>query len=705
MAINALKLDEIYSRYGYDLKRKNNDYRVYVLRQGMYYGAEIVPLNFEIDSEKIKEEFSAGGYMAVVRKYSNASEAESKLFEGFFNTKMTLRKLKEKYHEFTVKQTCFYKNTPEYRYINSPFKINNSFLSNNKLNIIDTVISAIEKKGPVFIIIEAAAGFGKTCTAYEVLNRIISAKKAKNPLFTELSRNRQARIFKYVLLSEIEEQFHSMINMDLIDYHIKSGKIPLIIDGFDELLSKDLDGSKSGNDFEQVETMLYTISDLLKNNAKIILTSRKTAIFSGQDFVEWVDNHSTQFEVIRITIEEPKFTDWLSELKIADLTNAGIPLPQIANPVLLSYLRYMDTSAFKKLLAKPDTIVATYFSSLLSREQERQNLKISNEQQLTIFKNLAILFAELNITSEDKTFVKEIIIEYNHKLLNECRKDYPVSTRPTIDELADTLSNHALLDRIGNKDKILGFINDFVFGMLVGEAILEGNLNSAPESIAELAVNAFRFQSKDKKEKLWQIFDNKKQDYSTRFKLICNLMLKNFVYGNYEDELLDSINFNGIDFNSSCSFTRCTFTNCKFENCVFSLDIFKKTSFMECSFYNCQVVREDENDAFYKDNVMTFSCRDSEKGFLEQFDIYSSESDTGPETKDYQLLLLEKFFKIDGKTTKINDIELIKNDFEEDEYKQVLKEIHNLTTNGFIITDGRFARITQEGIHYYHKNQ
>lgn len=49
--------------------------------------------------------------------------------------------------------------------------------------------------------------------------------------------------------------------------------------------------------------MLSTIGDLLTDEAKIILTSRKTAIFAGTEFIDWVDSYNGNFDVIRFQLE------------------------------------------------------------------------------------------------------------------------------------------------------------------------------------------------------------------------------------------------------------------------------------------------------------------------------------------------------------------------------------------------------------------
>ncbi|MBK7970292.1 MAG: hypothetical protein IPK08_15875 [Bacteroidetes bacterium] len=60
-------------------------------------------------------------------------------------------------------------------------------------NLIQQVTEALAYDDkPVFVIIEAAAGFGKTCTAYELLKHFIENRSNLLPFFTELSKNREA---------------------------------------------------------------------------------------------------------------------------------------------------------------------------------------------------------------------------------------------------------------------------------------------------------------------------------------------------------------------------------------------------------------------------------------------------------------------------------------------------------------------------------
>jgi hypothetical protein len=215
---------------------------------------------------------------------------------------------------------------------------------------------------PLLIIVEAAAGFGKTSTAYELLNTYSTVTENFRPFLMELSKDRTASNFRYLLLSQIEQNFDILLKNDIVIYNIKQGRIPLIIDGFDELLSKDLDDGAMDAKFSDVETMLSTIADLLTDKSKVILTTRKTAIFSGENFADWIYqkiDDKYDFDVIRYQLDNPSIENWLTpeRYKMIPQNVAN----SLSNPVLLSYLRYIDNNEFGKVVNAPFTLVNSYF--------------------------------------------------------------------------------------------------------------------------------------------------------------------------------------------------------------------------------------------------------------------------------------------------------------------------------------------------------
>lgn len=710
------ELDSIYERYGYIKKEDTQTLKVYVLPKGMYHGAEIVVFNKDNTEEakRIKESYSNLGYAAVLRYFKDLDQIETDLFRGFFNSEAAIKGVERTYARFRKKVMRNIGDETSYSYIEPPYS-SQCFAGSefrNSSSLIQDVNTLINREdGPSLIIIEAPAGFGKTCTAYEILNSIPKLFTNKIPFFTELSRNRQAKIFKYVLLSEMENEYQHL-NSELVSYHIKTGRIPIIIDGFDELLSKTADKGplEEQEQFNQVETMLSTIAELLQNNAKVVLTSRKTAIFSGESFTQWIDSFDSRFNVIRFVIDTPNIKKWITIDKYDSIKRNNIPIKHIANPVLLSYLRYADDHTFNEVIADPEHIVDKYFDYMLTREQERQDLAIEPKDQLVIFQKLALLFAEFNITSEDRDFLKESLIDYNREELERFRLRSP--NRPSLEELANTLTNHALLDRIGVSIDNIGFINEFVFGLLLGDCLADKksydfSLENITESFLELVVTSYSYKPRSIRYKLWTIIKENYPNVTRPFDLVCDIQLRESIHSTFKNQELNAISFDNIHFKSPAGFELCVFNDCEFIKCKFDRTIFNSTSFLACRFKECSIINSNEN--LNPEDISTFACEDYNTNFLKDFDTRNLSLEQELEepiedTINWEEKLLGMFFQIDGKRAKMRPISLLKKEFTQEQIPIVDKHLHKLKKDGYLIINGNKSFITQDGIGFYSKN-
>lgn len=709
--MNVELLDKLFQEYGYEAKEKQASYRVYVLNQGMYHGAEVLALNGS-DVSHIASQYSKLGYHAKVQRFKNIEDAENYLFSGFFNTQTTESDINKRYSDYAAGQVKHYGDSSiRYQYISMPYTIYSEETSDSQrgaIGIVPAIKRELNKKGAHLIIVEAAAGFGKTCTAYEVYKSFIDSKEYQKPIFTELSRNRDAKQFKYILWSEIDKEKDTTAKQDLVVYNIKRGRIPLIIDGFDELLSKDIDPGKADqlNEFEQVETMLSTIGDLLTDESKVILTSRKTAIFAGAEFESWVDSYGGKFDVVRFQLDKPDIKEWLSIDRYNEINSRSIPLDNLSNPVLLTYLRNVDDEEFEELMLFPETITDNYFKFLLNREKERQNLNIRWEDQLKIFENLAKALAEFDISGESRAFVKDLIKDYNKTDLMFYKES--MSTKQTLDELADTLTNHALLDRIGNKDFIT-FINEFVFGYLLGKGIIKSNdnyvrsLNPIPDYLFELAVEAFKFSSKDDKNKLWNKLSIIKEEMSLSLALATDCVLKGRILSTYECEGINSYIFDGVVFCSEdCNFVDVSFVDTTFIKCIFDVKAFKNVAFTGCKFLDCEIHGLEEMQSEHQ--IHCYGCEDYNTGFIASIKNEIAIPADDNDNIRLELQILGKYFKVDGRTPKMRYISWIRKEFEEQDLDKVFVAFNLLKKEGLLLVDGNNSHISKSGISYYHKN-
>lgn len=601
MTLNGTELDIIYERYGFSVDKKGDDLRVYVLRQGYLYGADIVPLNDSTEFASIEEDYRQGGYATKVRKYGSAGEAALSLFDGFFSTTQNSERLHAYYRDFVQRRSRSL-GSP-YEYIPCPYSVAHEVQPTNA-DIIATILGAVQTPGPQLVLIEAAAGFGKTCTAYEVLKALISHSAPQNPLFAELSKNRQARVFRYVLLDEIDRTYPGL-SSTVVQHEIRQGRLPVIVDGFDELLSK---GSTSttvategkDRDFEGIESMLDTIGELLTDNAKIILTTRRTAIFSGDEFVRWCSGRSNDFLVTRISLNEPSIVDWLGPTRASVLAAAGMPMESLGNPVLLSFIRALRDDDFGVFGSNPDLLVERYFTMLLQREHARQDLRMDVAKQKAIFSNLARRMVDDDFTAESKDVIAELIREDNSQLIEEVRETYPSQDRPSADELAEKLAGHALLDRVGKTADFVGFVNDFVLGTLIGDNVVaDSNLQwFASERMFSLAVTAFRVRNSERRAALWRYleWESKAMDHSLQ--LVFDLDLRRAEGREFVGSSFAALNITGVTLGEFRPFQECIFMNCVFTRVRLAWAGLRDVGFVNCSFYECSSIGDADEGAW-----------------------------------------------------------------------------------------------------------
>ncbi|MEQ8470373.1 MAG: hypothetical protein RIC35_04270 [Marinoscillum sp.] len=687
MSIVKEELDRLYTKYGFTIRKDSDKVRVYLFEKGRYFGADIVPLNSDAEAKDlaldIKKEYSEISYATQVRNYEKLRDAELELYKSFFSYDTTRKRIFQRYSKFAENQMKL-NGGSKYEYINSPFEINNKPPIDG--NIISNINRALNQQNPQLIIIEAAAGYGKTCTAYEILKFLIDSKDCENPLLTELSRNRVAKIFRYILLDEIDREYPSL-NSDLVKHEIQTGRIPLIIDGFDELLDKsDIVKSDKNEVFGEVETMLETIGNLLLGQAKIILTTRKTAIFAGAEFEAWLQKWKNKFEVTRFSIREPRIKDWLGKEKLSVIKNSNIPVEYIANPVLLTYLRNLIQNEFDQHCEEPESFVQKYFYSLLEREMERQDLIIKPEDQYQIFKNVVLLMVEFDSSAESRSFMKEIIFEQNQDRLRSAIDLYPSSNKPTIDNLVDKLANHALLDRKGNGEDMIGFINDFVFGTFIGELMSESSAKKIEDDftayMVEIGATAYRVQNKTNKEALWNKIELLRDKFENRSILNFDITLKGKILRGFKESIFQSITAFKIAFASDNIFESCVFINCKFKDCIFDIEAFKNTSFIECKFERCTVQNDEYLDR--SNEIITVNCTQEESTIL--VNGYGHE-ENDINLKDIEDEILAIIWANDTKYKSQKYMKLMSN-FEKSEHKYISKILQELESQGILKVRG-----------------
>lgn len=682
-------LDQLYKEYGFKKKEISDSIGLYLYEEGRYFGAEIIPLNNDKETldycEQLRKDYAEAGYAAVVKKLNNIHEAGRELYKSFFSYNSIVARLKNRYKLFAESQNKSIGS--DYKYINSPFLSNRSEV---KENIIEHVLNLLNTERPRLIIIEAAAGYGKTCTSFEILSRLTASETCGNPIITELSRNRGASKFRYVLLDEIDREYPTL-NSKLVQFEIKNGRIPLLIDGFDELLNKSELVTETEEVFGEVEPMLDTIGNLLIGSAKIILTTRKTAIFGGVEFDDWLQKWEDQFDVTRISIEVPRIKDWLGTERYGLIKSYNFPLEQIANPVLLTYLRNLPEGDFINHISDPDIVVRKYFNSLMEREKIRQELYINAEDQYNIFKKLAESLLDFDITSEKKHFIKELIEAESKPILDLALKSYPGNT--TIDNLLDKLVNHAILDRKGVEENMVGFINEFIFGSFIGEILVEAETEKIESDysafMVELGATAFRVQNSENKLLLWRKINELSHRFSQNALIHFDVSLRNKLTRNYKDTEIKELEAYNTLFDNDFIIESVVFTECKFKNCTFDRNSFEGVTFIGSSFDECSV----QNNIYLdqESDNSSINCTQKE-GSVFQFLNTTVGFDESTTNNEFQDQILGRIFTLQSTHKHQRFIELLKQ-FDKTHKKQVRYQIQQLENQGLIKQKGSDVKI------------
>lgn len=646
-------LKELYMLYQFLLERETEDMLVFSYRVGYFHNAEIVLLEDNEACRKlageIEKEYKEIEYNhVVINPFKSIQETHDNLFNAFFSRKSSRKRLQLEYEGFCRKKTE--KLLSEYVYI--PCRYRNG-KGEECRNLVNNVVKSAEEREARLTILEAAAGYGKTCTAYEILNEFLKSQHEKIPLFIELSKNRTARVFRYVLYDEIVKNF-TQISYDAVIQEIKNGRLPLIIDGFDELIEQNKTTKVQDTEEEIDErslTLLSTIAELLGNDSKawVLLTTRRSAIFTGDIFDEWVISHLGEHCIIdRMQIQIPSLNEWIDYDRYTLIQNNNIDIENLSNPVLLTFIRNVKMEEFKEIIQTSDTILAKYFSLLLARELERQNLEFSEEELHIVMKRLAAEFVRYDMKSETIEFIQDLLQEILEEDLLRYRTRYKEKYQTeegmlSADEYIKRVSHNYLLDRISANSNQIGFVNEFIFGILVGDAVRDGILKGEElqerESFIDMSVTAFAVREESVRKDYYDKIKNSLTYVSDISRLNSEMCLLHENGSDYVGGYFRSFYFkNDFYFCMGHKFTDCTFDTCTFDGCKIQAEVFVDCKFVNCQFYNADI------GGIPNENLIFMGCEGYEK-MQSLRALIANEATQEDEKDNYEKLVLEQFWK------------------------------------------------------------
>ena len=692
---------ELFRQYGFEYRRRasSNDFLAFTYKSGFFHNAELVSISagdkseIEASMEKASQDLEKLGFAVKKSFYSSYEEIEETLFNGFFNVAEWKEKIKSEYTEHNNRiLSALPESATKYSYINVPYLKNGSLC---EVPIVEEVSGALIEKGPSLTIIEAPAGFGKTCTSYEIVKYLVDKKNYPIPFFTEFSRDRQARVFSHIFIREVDKSFSS-VNSEVVIKEVKKGRVAVVLDGFDELLHDSKTAAESEDGFETTEPMLETISELLTDNAKIILTSRRSAIFDGEKFNEWIGKYEDKFVVDRYRLELPNINDWLPYSRSSLLDSTSIDISKLSNPVLLSFLRFVNDENFEKLCEEPSKIVEQYFQSMLEREMHRQELRMNPLQQSNLLTIVASDMCENNYTSDSKDRIIELIKEKCSGILSEVRSLYSPVEKPTIDKLASKISNHAFFDRSNQEESNIEFVNEFVFGNYIANNVIEvgSSWMASDERFVEPAILSYSPRDEESRLLLWGSLKSMSEFLDSSSKMKSQSTLTGEVSGaGYDSSDISSISIKGISLFETGGIANSVIKDCTFTECKFYFDHFDDVTFLNCIFWNCVFVKSGDSEiAFY-------NCKD-DNGFVDDVERLDLSLDIEREVPA-DIYVLEKILPVGNNSIKRLQY-FTANLFQTTDYtrKEILKAVKSLKRDGYLLDahDANFVAINKSKI-------
>jgi hypothetical protein len=269
--------------------------------------------------------------------------------------------------------------------------------------------------------------------------------------------------------------------------------------------------------------------------------------------------------------------------------------------------------------------------------------------------------------------------------------------------LADTLSNHALLDR--KQHDTVGFINEFIFGILIGRNLIEEKYQEhypqkftsiITQDFAFLAISAFKVQPQERRDLLWKILNENGFKYDSKFCFYRDFYLKTEFLVDYKDILIEEMSFSKMSFTKDKQFQNAIISNCKFDDCTFDKCAFDNSGFINCKFFNCQWT----NDSCPNENNMYITGCESNNDFENKLYEHEEQSETQIDVKE---LILRKFIKSQAKINNMKRLSSIRESLKEQKInmREFEDAINSLKKNSYIVINGDNCFIQREGITYF----
>ncbi|WP_238011750.1 pentapeptide repeat-containing protein [Dactylosporangium sp. AC04546] len=241
-----------------------------------------------------------------------------------------------------------------YRVIGTPGEV--------RAGLLEQVFSWMETDDQQFVLVLGDFGLGKTFLLQELARRMPERLPHLVPMLLELRTLEKARSVDELVAQHLAFSGEKRINLDAFRYMLRSGRIVLMFDGFDELALR--------VSYDRAADRLQTLLQGLEGRAKLVISSRSQHFMSTQQVLtalgERVERVRSSHLVELVDFTDEQIREYLIRLFGGDHRKADARLDLIReirdllglsrNPRMLGFIANLDEARLRRVHAREGSI-------------------------------------------------------------------------------------------------------------------------------------------------------------------------------------------------------------------------------------------------------------------------------------------------------------------------------------------------------------
>jgi WD40 repeat protein/3',5'-cyclic AMP phosphodiesterase CpdA len=323
---------------------------------------EQVHARFASADPSVRSEFVSGGPLAPDHLIALARRSGVRLrsfvdYQGLVD----LRPLADRQYERLARDTIY----PARLYVSQRFRLIDSNPGNEvRTGLLDQITAWLSREDAQLVMVLGDFGRGKTSLLRQLARTLPGQVPRMLPVLVELRSLEKAPSLDELLAQHLVRQGVADINPAKLRYMIRSGRLALLFDGFDELELR--------VGYENAADYLHTLLESAAERAKIVLTSRTQHFQSNTQLQTALGERVAALPGSKVVVledfSEPQVREFLTNLYDGDSHRADARFELIAgiedllglarNPRMLAFIAALDEDRLRAVQQQEGRISA-----------------------------------------------------------------------------------------------------------------------------------------------------------------------------------------------------------------------------------------------------------------------------------------------------------------------------------------------------------